>query len=74
MAQKVVVSHRGTEIHGYVLAREGNRVHIAWTVASGRRRSRTFHAETVFLSGDDRRWKEKHIPIERLDTIGQGAL
>lgn len=73
MAAKVVVSDAGIEIHGFVVAREGNRVRVLWAVASGRHRQRTFAAETVVQPSNDRRWNGYPVTDEQLAAIRQAA-
>ena len=72
-AARVVVRDGGIEIHGYVVAREGNHVRVMWAVASGRHRQRTFSAETVFMPGHDHRWDGYIIPFEKLAVIRLAA-
>lgn len=72
-AARVVVRDAGVEIHGYVVAREGNHVSVVWAVASGRHRQRTFSAETVFMPGHDHRWDGYIIPFEKLAVIRLAA-
>ncbi len=72
-AVRVVVRDAGIEIHGYVVAREGNNVRVMWAVASGRHRRRTFSAETVFLPSYENRWDGHHIPFEKLAVIRLAA-
>lgn len=68
---KVVVIDAGIEIHGYVVARKGNRVSVVWAVASGRHRHRLFPAERVFLPVNKGRWVGYLIPHEQLIAIRQ---
>lgn len=72
-AARVVVRDGGIEIHGYVVAREGNHVRVMWAVASGRHRQRTFSDETVFLPGHDHRWDGYLIPLEKIAVIRLAA-
>lgn len=72
-AARVVVSDAGIEIHGYVVASEGNNVRVMWAVASGRHRQRTFSAATVFLPSYERRWDGYPIPFENLAAIRPAA-
>ncbi|MEO6531902.1 MAG: hypothetical protein ABIO25_13375 [Specibacter sp.] len=69
----MVVSDAGTEIHGYVVTREGKHVRVVWAVASGRHRQRTFTAETVFQPGNDRHWDGYVITHEQLAAIRQAV-
>ena len=73
MAQKVIVRDAGTEIHGYVVARKGQRVLVVWAVASGRHRYRTFRAAVVSPHGDDHGWDGYLIPLEYLGVSDHAA-
>ena len=72
-AARVVVRDGGIEIHGYVVAREGNHVSVVWAVASGRHRQRTFSADNVFLSGFGHGWDGYPIPFEKLAALRPAA-
>lgn len=72
-AAKVIVSDAGIEIHGFVVAREGNRVRVVWAVASGRHRQRTFIAGAIVQPSTDRRWNGYPITQEQLAAIRQAA-
>lgn len=72
-ATKVVVIEAGIEIHGYMVARQGNRVRVVWAVASGRHRHRAFPNETVFRPGNTCRWDGYLISDDQLAAIGQAV-
>lgn len=72
-ATKVVVIEAGIEIHGYMVARHGNRVRVVWAVASGRHRHRAFPNETVFRPGNTCRWDGYLISDDQLAAIGQAV-
>ncbi|ALE92366.1 hypothetical protein AOC05_08615 [Arthrobacter alpinus] len=64
-----MVRDASIEIHGYVVALEGNNVRVMWAVASGRHRQRTFSAEAVFLPSYEHRWDGYLIPFEKIAVI-----
>ncbi|MDR6620466.1 hypothetical protein [Sinomonas atrocyanea] len=65
-AQRVIVRDGGMEVHGYAVASDGRRVYVVWEVASGRRRQRSFNAETVFVPGTTLPWAGVPIPVGQL--------
>lgn len=70
---KVVVIDAGIEIHGYEVARKGNRVRVLWAVASGRHRHRTFSDKTVFQPDNPGSWDGYPIHDDQLAAIRQAA-
>ncbi|MGY3565199.1 hypothetical protein [Sinomonas sp. RB5] len=65
-AQRVIARDGGMEVHGYAVASGGGRIYVVWEVASGRRRQRSFNAESVFVPGTTLPWAGVPIPVGQL--------